>query len=56
MLDLVIKNGNIIDGKRSKPFTSDIGIKNDKIYLLGKKPRRKKINQSGRSDGLPRLY
>jgi N-acyl-D-amino-acid deacylase len=36
MLDIVIKNGTIIDGKNSKRFIADIGIRKDKIYVIGK--------------------
>lgn len=33
--DLLIKNGNIIDGSGKKEFTADIGIKNGKIIEIG---------------------
>ena len=35
MFDLIIKNGNIIDGTGSKPRKSDIGINGDKIISIG---------------------
>tara|TARA_B100000427_G_C15509748_1_gene595631 strand:- start:421 stop:2007 length:1587 start_codon:yes stop_codon:yes gene_type:complete len=31
-MDIIIKNGNIIDGSGSKPYKSDIAIRNDKIF------------------------
>lgn len=34
MLDLLIKNGQIIDGSGRKSFVSDIGIKGDRIYII----------------------
>jgi N-acyl-D-amino-acid deacylase len=33
--DIIIRNGNIYDGSGSKPFTSDIAIKNDSIAFIG---------------------
>ena len=35
MLDLVIKNGLIIDGCGGEPYVSDIGIKDGKIVKIG---------------------
>ena len=35
MFDLIIKNGNIIDGTGDKPKKSDIAIKGDKIVFIG---------------------
>jgi len=35
-LDIIIKNGNIIDGTGSPPFTGNIGIKNGKIIYVTK--------------------
>ena len=35
VFDLIIKNGNIIDGTGSKPRKSDIGINGDKIISIG---------------------
>ena len=35
MLDLIIKNGKIIDGTGSEPFFADIGIENGKIVFVG---------------------
>ncbi|MCR4418173.1 MAG: D-aminoacylase [Ignavibacteria bacterium] len=35
-LDIIIKNGSIIDGTGKKEFVADIGIKDDKIILIGK--------------------
>ena len=35
MLDIVIKNGSIIDGTGSTSFKADIGISNDRIALIG---------------------
>ena len=35
MFDLIIKNGNIIDGTGNKPKKSDIGINADKIVTIG---------------------
>ena len=35
MFDLIIKNGNIIDGTGSKPRVEDIGINGDKIISIG---------------------
>ena len=34
MFDLVIKNGEIIDGSGNQPFKSDIGIRNGRINFL----------------------
>lgn len=35
-MDLVIKNGTIIDGSGRPKFTADVGIRNDKIVSIGK--------------------
>ena len=35
MLDLIIKNGKIIDGTGADPFFADIGIENGKIVFIG---------------------
>ena len=35
MLDLIIKNGRIIDGTGAEPFFADIGIENGKIVFVG---------------------
>lgn len=35
MLDLIIKNGQIIDGTGAEPFFADIGIENGKIVIIG---------------------
>ncbi len=34
MLDLIIKNGTVIDGTGTERFSADIGIKEDKIYKI----------------------
>ena len=36
MFDLVIKNGEIIDGTGKQSFVGDIGIKDGKIKAIGK--------------------
>lgn len=44
MLDILIKNTNIIDGTGKKMFQTDLGIKNNKIKKIGKiKTQAKKI-------------
>lgn len=35
MYDIIIKNGNIIDGSGEAPFRADVGIKDDKIAKIG---------------------
>ena len=35
MLDLIIRNGRIIDGTGAEPFFADIGIENGKIVFVG---------------------
>lgn len=35
MLDIIIKNGTIVDGTGEKRFKADIGIKEDKIMFVG---------------------
>ena len=35
MYDLVIKNGNIVDGTGTKSFLGDIAIKDNKIEKIG---------------------
>lgn len=35
MLDLLIKNGKIVDGTGSEPYFADIGIKDGKIAVIG---------------------
>lgn len=50
MLDLVIKNGEIIDGSGDKGFKGDIGIKDSKIAVVGnniKEKSRKTIDATG---------
>lgn len=34
MLDILIKNGEVIDGTSSKSFKADIGVKNNKIVVI----------------------
>ena len=34
MLDLIIRNGTVIDGTGSPKFKADIGIKNDSVIAL----------------------
>ena len=50
MLDIIIKDGRIIDGTGNEPFTCDIGIKDGKIIKIGE------INESSEkiicADGL----
>ncbi len=49
MLDLIIKNGKIIDGTGSEPFFADIGIENGKIVFIGdcKQEAKKVIDAEG---------
>ena len=35
MLDIIIKNGQIIDGTGAEPYIADIGIENGKIVFIG---------------------
>ena len=35
MLDLIIRNGTVIDGTGAPKFKADIGIKNDSVIALG---------------------
>ena len=35
MIDLIIKNGKIIDGTGEPPYTSDIAVDNGKIIQIG---------------------
>jgi len=36
MYDLIIRNGTLIDGTGSEPYSADIGIRNGKIQSIGK--------------------
>ena len=49
MLDIIIKNGQIIDGTGAEPFFADIGIKDGKIVFIGNCQReaKKVIDASG---------
>ena len=49
MLDLIIKNGQIIDGTGAEPFFADIGIDNGKIVFIGdcKQEAKKVIDAAG---------
>ena len=50
MFDLLIKNGNVIDGSGKKRFISDIGIKDEKISFIGDstgKESKEIINANG---------
>lgn len=42
MLELVLKDGMVVDGKNKKRFIADIGIKNGRIALIGKNLSGKK--------------
>ena len=49
-LDLIIKNGKIIDGAGNPWYVADVGIKNSKIYTIGKLGKvdsKQIINASG---------
>jgi len=37
MYDIVIKNGTVVDGKNTKRFVADVGIKNGVIQAVGKR-------------------
>lgn len=49
MLDLIIKNGQIIDGTGAEPFFADIGIDHGKIVFIGdcKQEAKKVIDAAG---------
>ena len=49
MLDIIIKNGQIIDGTGAEPFVADIGIKDGKIVFIGdcQQEAKKVIDASG---------
>jgi N-acyl-D-amino-acid deacylase len=40
-LDLVIRNGSVLDGSGSPAQQVDIGIRGDRVVLIGKNPRQK---------------
>ena len=35
MYDIIIKNGDVVDGSGGKMFRADVGIKDDKIAKIG---------------------
>ena len=54
MYDLVIRNGNIVDGSGKKPFLGDIAIDDGKITKVGEviNSGKKEIASGGRYDDL----
>jgi N-acyl-D-amino-acid deacylase len=48
--DLLIKNGTVYDGTLNKPYTADIGIREDKIIAIGKLTQKavKTIDATGK--------
>jgi N-acyl-D-amino-acid deacylase len=51
MHDILIKNGNIVDGTGSKPFTADVAIKDGRVAAVGKlagEAARETIDAAGR--------
>ncbi len=49
MLDLIIRNGTIVDGTGGKPFKGDIAIEGDRIVAVGevRGPARREIDATG---------
>lgn len=49
MLDILIKNGTVVDGSGAEPFCADVGIQGDRIVAVGsiKEPARREIDATG---------
>ena len=49
MLDLIIRNGTIVDGTGAAPFKGDIGVSDNKIVAVGAVfgPARRELDAAG---------
>ena len=56
MIDIIIKNGQIIDGTGAEPYVADIGIDNGKIVFVGRRRAGEGNDRCKRTCSDPRFY